>query len=226
MSHTRHVFLTGGTGYIGSRLAAELVRRGHEVRALARSGSEGKLPPGVTPLVGDALNFESYRDWVAPADTFVHLIGVAHPSPAKAEEFHSVDLVSVREALAAAKAARVQHFVYVSVAHPAPVMTEYWKAREEAETLIAHAGINATILRPWYVLGPGHWWPVLLLPLYWVATVVPFTRRSARRLGLVTLRQMVRAMTWAVEHPIEGIRTVSVPKIRSGGVVQTVYRPQ
>jgi nucleoside-diphosphate-sugar epimerase len=41
------IFVAGGTGYIGGQLLRELVRRGHAVRALARRGSEGKLPPGV-----------------------------------------------------------------------------------------------------------------------------------------------------------------------------------
>jgi len=226
MTHPRHVFLTGATGYMGSRLAAELVRRGHHVRALIRRGSESKLPRGITPILGDALEETSFAEHVAPADTFVHLIGVAHPSPAKADQFRSVDLASARAAVAAASAAAVRHFVYVSVAHPAPVMQAYWKTRQEAEKLIAQSGLNATVLRPWYVLGPGHRWPVLLVPLYWVASLVPLTRLSARRLGLVTLRQMITALTYAVEHPIEGMRTVSVRKIRAGGAFEAVHRSQ
>jgi nucleoside-diphosphate-sugar epimerase len=41
----RQVFIAGATGYMGNRLAAELVRNGHTVRGLVRAGSEGKLPP-------------------------------------------------------------------------------------------------------------------------------------------------------------------------------------
>lgn len=226
MTHPRHVFLTGGTGYLGSRLARELARRGHHIRALVRRGSESKLPRGVTPILGDALDETSFAVHVAPADTFVHLVGVSHPSPAKADQFRTIDLASAGAAVAAAQVATVRHFIYVSVAHPAPVMKAYWKTRQEAEKLIAHSGLNATILRPWYVLGPGHRWPVLLLPLYWVASLIPWTRHSARRLGLVTLSQMVQALTYAVEHPIEGMRTVSVRKIRAGGVFEAAQRSQ
>lgn len=39
------VFITGGTGYMRSRLIAELQARGHKVRALVRSGSEAMVPP-------------------------------------------------------------------------------------------------------------------------------------------------------------------------------------
>ena len=86
------VFITGGTGYIGSRLIPLLVQRGHEVKALVRKGSETKLPAGTSPVVADPLQMDAYTEQVRGADTFVHLIGVAHPSPAKAKEFREIDL--------------------------------------------------------------------------------------------------------------------------------------
>jgi len=58
MSHT--IFVTGGTGYIGSRLIPRLLERGHRVKALVRSGSEHKLPVGAAGIVGDALKMDSY----------------------------------------------------------------------------------------------------------------------------------------------------------------------
>ena len=213
----RHVFLTGGTGYLGRRLAERLVKRGHAVRALVRPGSEGRLPAGVEPVVGDALHGISYAARVAPADTFVHLVGVSHPSPAKAREFLSVDLASVAAAVPAAVTAGIRHFTYVSVAHPAPMMQAYIAARVRAEALIRESGLPATILRPWYVLGPGHRWPVLLTPLYALAEVLPPTREGARRLGLVTLDQMLAALVAAVEAPADGWRIMDVPHIRRAG---------
>jgi len=41
------IFITGGTGYIGSRLIALLAQRDHSVRALVRKGSERRLPIGL-----------------------------------------------------------------------------------------------------------------------------------------------------------------------------------
>lgn len=208
------VFVTGGTGYMGRRLIAELCENGYRVVALARPGSEHKLPAGCEVIVGDALSAESYAPRVPMSCTFVHLVGVAHPSPAKAKEFRSIDLVSLQAAVSAAVEARVEHFVYVSVAQPAPVMIAYQKIRAECEQIIAASKLKATILRPWYVLGPGHRWPYLLLPLYWVAERIPRFRQSALRLGLVTLDEMVGALVRAVKNPSDGNRIVDVGAIR------------
>ena len=214
MTH-RNVFITGGTGYIGRVLISRLLDNGHTVRALVRQGSEDKLPPGCEAVIGNALDPATFADKVQPSDTFVQLIGVPHPSPAKAAEFKSIDLASVRASVSAAAPAGIRHFVYVSVAHPAPVMKAYQSARAEGERLIRESGIDATIIRPWYVLGPGHRWAYALKPMYWLFEQLPGTRETARRLGLVTREQMIAALINAVESPVEGARILDVPMIRA-----------
>ncbi len=208
------VFLTGGTGYMGALLARELLARGHQIRALARRGSESRLPSECTVLTADPLQPGSYADSVRGCDTFVHLIGVSHPSPLKASEFERIDFASAKIAVETARCAGIRHFVYVSVAHPAPMMKAYIAVRTRCESLIREAGLNATILRPWYVLGPGHRWPYLLLPFYKLAELIPFTREGSRRLGLVTRAQVIRALVHAVEHPATGEHILDVPTIR------------
>jgi uncharacterized protein YbjT (DUF2867 family) len=168
-------------------------------------------------VTGDALNM-SYAEKILRCDTFIHLAGVSHPSPAQAKEFRSADLGATRVAIAAALAAQVRHFVYVSVAQPAPVMKEYQEVRAECEDAIRASGLNATILRPWYVLGPGHRWPYLTAPLYWLMYVLPPTRDLARRVGLVTLDEMVGALANVVETPCFGVRTFRVVDIRTAGM--------
>jgi len=215
-SMSRHrVFVTGGTGYLGRPLIRELLARGHSVRALVRAGSASKLPAGTEGVVGDAL--AAFETLIPPADTLVHLVGTPHPGPLKAREFREVDLASIRVSVAAAKHAAVRHFVYVSVAHPAPVMKAFIAVRKEGEALIAASGLSATVLRPWYVLGPAHRWPYALLPVYKLMEILPWTRESALRLGFVSLHQMVAALVAAVESPVDGVRFAGVPEIRNAG---------
>ena len=221
MAIARHeVFVTGATGYLGRALIPALLARGHAVRVLARPGSEAKMPPGANVITGDALDAASYRDRIAPGDTFVHLVGTPRPTPFKGRQFRAVDLKSIEAAVEAAVHARVVHFVYVSVAHPAPVMAAYIEVRKQGEALLRQSGLRTTVLRPWYVLGPGHYWPFALAPVYGLMERLRPTREMALRLGLVALPEMTAAIVDAVEHPPESLRIVGVPEIARARLTQ------
>lgn len=210
------ILITGGTGYIGQQLVPALLARGHRVRVLTRAASSKRVPAGAQSVVGDALDAESVAAALKADDSIIHLVGTPHPNPAKAEQFKQVDLVSIRATVAAAKKVAVYDLVYISVAQPAPIMRAYLWVRALGEAMIREAGLTATIIRPWYVLGPGHWWPMALVPFYKLAEFIPAMRAGAERLGLVTIDQMVTAIVSAVENPpARGRqRIVDVPGIR------------
>ena len=213
-----NVFVTGGTGYLGRRLIPVLQKQGCTVRALVRPGSERKLPPGCEVVVGNALDRASFEASVERDSTFVQLVGVPHPSPAKAQQFMDVDLVSARASIDAAKARDVDHFVYVSVAQPAPIMKAYQLSRAIAEGHLAQSELTHTIIRPWYILGPGHRWPIVLKPFYWLAERRASSRAAALRLGLVTIEQMIATLSLVVAAPPHSSRILTVPDIRRARV--------
>ena len=90
----------------------------------------------------------------------------------------------------------------------------YVESRLVCEKALEETGLNQTVLRPWYVLGPGHRWPYVLIPFYWMARQYPPSREAASRLGLVKLPQMLAALVNAVENPAQGQRFVGVPEIK------------
>jgi uncharacterized protein YbjT (DUF2867 family) len=208
------ICVTGATGYIGSRLIPLLTNRNHQVKAVVRPGSTRKISTDVSVIMADPLKENSYTESIRGCDTFIHLIGVAHPSPAKGAQFRAIDLPSIQVAVKAARDADIRHFIYLSVAQPAAMMPAFVAVRAEGEALLRESGMKATFVRPWYVLGPGHWWPYALLPFYWIAELLPPTRESAQRLGLVTISQMLKALVWSVDNPPNGVRILDVPKIR------------
>jgi len=214
----RRVFMTGGTGYIGGRLIPLLLERGHDVTTLVRESSVKKVPAGSLVVVGDPLDAETFAESVRGHDTLLQLVGVPKPSPWKGAQFRAIDGPSARASITAVCRAGVRHLVYVSVAQPAPIMRDYLAVRRDCEAAIAEAGLVATILRPWYILGPGHWWPLALQPIYRVLERVPATREAAMRLGLVTIREMLAALLWAIEHPPLKTRVIDVPEIRRLGL--------
>jgi uncharacterized protein YbjT (DUF2867 family) len=186
------------------------------VRALIRPGSRHRVAAGAEAQELDLFDINVLARSLEGCDTVVHLVGTSHPSPRKAPEFLRVDLASARACVAAAVRSGVAHFVYVSVAQPAPVMKAYLSARAEVERVLSQSGLTVTVLRPWYVLGPGHRWPMILVPIYACADLFPALRAGARRLGLVTLAQMTDALVDAIERPpLAGTtRLVEVPQIK------------
>ena len=213
------IFIAGGTGYLGTHLIPVLLKNGHQVTVLARPGSEDKVPPNCKIATGDALNAASYQSAINGADTFVHLVGVPHPSPSKAPLFRRIDFPALQASVGAATFAGVSQFVYLSVAQPASVMKEYVQTRAECEQIIRESGLNATFLRPWYVLGPGHRWAYALLPVYWLLKKLPTRKETALRLDLVSLDQMIAALVQAIENPVTGIRIVDAQQIKNANVV-------
>lgn len=209
------LFITGASGYLGSRLVSDLAARGHRIRALVRPGSASRIAaPGVDVVTGDPLRADSFARHVEGCRTLIHLVGTPKPAPWKTASFLAVDRPSALASFSAAHAAGVRHIVYVSVAQPAPVMKSYIAVRKYCEDVLAASGTPATVLRPWYVLGPGHWWPYALLPFYALGESLAATRESARRLGLLRLDEMILALRWAAENPAEGWRVLDVGQIR------------
>lgn len=217
---SRHVVVIGSTGYLGSRLIPMLIERGHTVTAVVRPGSRAIAAQGCRVVQADPLDPASLRSHLQAADTVVQLVGAPKPAPWKGPQFRAVDLVAGRASIDAAQAAGVGHFVYVSVAHPAPIMKDYIAVRRECEARLEAAGLRATILRPWYILGSGHWWPLALQPVYRLMEMIPSTHDAARRLGLVTIHDMLTALVSSIEHPPESIRVIEVPEIRRLGGAQ------
>ncbi len=115
--------------------------------------------------------------------------------------------MAIRESVTAVAGTTVRHFIYLSVAQPAPVMKDYLAVRAEGEQLLRESGMNATFVRPFYVLGPGHWWPYAFLPLFWLF--------ADPRLFPVKLAAVVRSIVEAVERGAEGVRVIEAPEMRA-----------
>jgi uncharacterized protein YbjT (DUF2867 family) len=143
------VTITGGTGYVGRALIGRLIADRHAVTALARAASRARVPAGARIVEGSALRAADVAASLTDGCTLVLLVGTPHPNPGKAREFGEVDLESVKAAASAIRGSTVRHVIYLSVAHPAPIMHAYIAVRSEGERLLADTGVPLTVLRPW-----------------------------------------------------------------------------
>jgi nucleoside-diphosphate-sugar epimerase len=175
------------------------------------------LPRGCEVIRGSALEANSYAEKISPAQTFIHLIGVAHPSPTKKDAFTKIDLLSIKHAVSAATSSGIRHFIYLSVAqYPSKIMKDYQAIRAEGEKLLIKSTIPSSFVRPWYVLGPGHWWPLLLKPFWGLAALFPATREMSQKLDAVTIQQMMNTLVFAVKNPpLELVTVYEVKDIKT-----------
>jgi uncharacterized protein YbjT (DUF2867 family) len=209
------IFITGGTGYIGRRLIDILVAKKYTVKALVRKGSEAKLPAGCEAIIGDPFDASSFSSAVSQGDIFIQLLGVPHPGPKKKDLFRTIDLASVKASGAAAEQASVSQFIYISVAQtPTKIMRDYQQCRAEGEETILSSGLRATFIRPWYIVGPGRYWPLIFQPFFKLFEIIPATAEKAKSLRLTSIKQMLKTLMFAVKNPFPGTRVIEITDIR------------
>lgn len=136
------IFVIGATGNVGSQVVAQLLRRGADVRALARSSAKANFPAGVTVVQGDLLDVDSLRNAFSGVSTVFLVNGVV------ADEFTQALI-----ALNLAREAGIERIVYLSVIHSDRyVNVPHFAGKFGVERMIEQMGFNATILRPAYFM--------------------------------------------------------------------------
>ena len=157
------VFLTGGTGYVGSAVLDALVRHGHHVDALVRNneGAARVQARGAQAILGDLLDGKSWRDAAAAAD------GAIHAAVEYSGRQQKLDAAAI-DGLLGLPHRSGRFLVYTSgmwVLGPAPEPVDEsapvnpielvaWRPSHETRVLsAAGSGIRAIVVRPGTVYG-------------------------------------------------------------------------
>lgn len=171
------IFVTGGSGFVGSYLIPRLVEKGYEVVAIARSEESLKkvMAAGALGVKGDITDFESLDHSIAGCDTVVHL-AAAFEMWGEETYFYKMNVQGTENLLKAAKKHSIRRFVYVSAASiiangtPAHMVDETYqpdtlpdepysrtKWAAEAKVLASNSPSMTTLaLRPPFIWGHGH----------------------------------------------------------------------
>ncbi|WP_332900026.1 complex I NDUFA9 subunit family protein [Haladaptatus sp. CMSO5] len=152
-----NVLVTGGTGFVGTHLCAELAARGHDVTALARSPDDTGLPDGVTTAVGDVTDYASIEGAFEGQDVVVNLVALSPLFKPKGGTSHErVHLGGTENVVKAAKAHGVPKLVQQSALGADPNgPTAYIRAKGSAEQVVKDSGLDWVIFRPSVIFGDG-----------------------------------------------------------------------
>lgn len=180
--------ITGGTGFVGSRLIDAVVVEGHQVRALARRPMESRANVDWVPgALGDRAALD---ELVRGADAVIHVAGVL--TGRTAADFDRANVDGTQAMLEAAKAAGVPRFVHVSsLAASEPQLSLYGASKAKSEALVAASGLPFEIVRPPAVYGPGD---KETLELFKMAKLGVVLLPPKGRLSLIHVDDLVRLL--------------------------------
>jgi len=155
------ILVSGGTGFVGSAIVKELLRRGENVAVLGRDEAkiQKQLGTSVTPRAGDVRDPASLSAAMLGIDVAINAVqfpGSPIENRRKGWTFEEVDLKGTRNQVDAAKAAGVRRLVYISGVGAAKDADQHWfRYKWEAEQYLQKSGLEWVIVRPTWVFGPG-----------------------------------------------------------------------
>jgi dihydroflavonol-4-reductase len=210
------IFVTGGTGFIGSHLLDRLADGDQPVRALVRRKTA--LPRGIEAVSGDLATGEGLAEAIGGADTIIHIAGVTKALSPR-DYYRSNTRAS--ENLARVAAGRGTRFVHVSSlavcgpcpaeraidedAEPRPV-SHYGKSKLEAERIVRSLLPESVIVRPPVVYGPRDTGVFPLLKSISRGVVIRIAG-GERWFSLIYVRDLVDGILAAARSPQAAGRT-------------------
>jgi uncharacterized protein YbjT (DUF2867 family) len=207
------VLVTGATGFVGRRVAAELVDRGYPVRAMTRRPEEYDGP-------GDAVGADVSDPATLPAAVAGIDVALYLVHSLDSADFERRDADSARAFGQAAAQAGVRQIVYLGgLGAEGGDLSPHLRSRREVEGLLGAAGVPVTVLRAAIVVGHGgiSWELTLQLVKNLPAMVVP--RWASTRTQPIAIDDVVRYLVGVVDEPRAFGRVFEI-----GGPDQLSYR--
>lgn len=225
--------MTGANGFVGTALCAQLLDQGFEVRGAVRS-ERSVIPAGIERIaVGGMAGDTDWSDALRGVDCVIHLAARVHVmregSADPLAEFRKVNVAGTRRLAEAATAAGVKRFVYVSsikvngeatferpfsesdVPNPVdPYGISKWEAEATLRKISDETGLEAVVLRPPLVYGPGVGGNFARM-LAWIEKGIPLPLGSVRnRRSMIYVENLADALIHCTTHPKAAYETFLV----------------
>jgi uncharacterized protein YbjT (DUF2867 family) len=187
MPRPQSIVVLGGTGFLGTRLVARLIKEGHRVTVLSRDREQHKhllVLPGLTLENCDVYEEAQLSERLRGKDVVINLIGILNERGFGGAGFRRAHTELTQGLLRAARSAGVTRLLQVSALKAAPDAPSYYlRSKGEAEQLIRDSGsaLDWTIFQPSVMFGTGdsflNRFAGLLAVIPWV---LPLARPNAR----------------------------------------------
>jgi len=196
------VFVTGGSGFVGSEVVRQLLAAGHEVRSLVHSRAATSTDPKLELWPGDATQAETLKNALTGCEAVIHLIGIIREFPGKQITFQRLHIDATRNLLVAAQEQGVKRYLHMSAnGTRQDGVAEYHKSKWAAEELVRASGLDATIFRPSVIFGPGDDFVNMLAAIIRHTPVVPVIGDGEYQMSPVAVANVASGFVRALALP-------------------------
>ncbi len=209
------IFVTGGSGFVGSAVIEELVARHYSVTALVNRAPLTAGEGIARSATGSLFDPPSLDAGIRGCDAVIHLVGIIMEKPSKGMTFQRIHFEGTRNVVDAAKRNGVRRFIQMSALGTRPdAVSDYHRTKYQAEECVRASGLDWTIFRPSLIHGPqgefmrmeAMWarkrapFPVLFMPFmpYFGAGMLGFG--GAGKLQPVFVKDVARAFVDSLEN--------------------------
>lgn len=150
------LFLTGGSGFVGSAVINELLRRGHTVNALVSSRPIPDHDGKVQSFPGGMFDATALDRAIEGCDAAIHLVGIIRERKRKGITFERMHFEGTHAVVDAVSRSAVRRYLHMSaLGVRANAVSEYHTTKWKAEEYVRASPLDWTILRPSLIHGPG-----------------------------------------------------------------------
>ena len=149
------VAVFGGTGYVGSYIADELIAKGHTPRLMVRMGSEDKVvqPDKCETVAGQINDNDVIRSVLAGTDAVIYLIAVIREFSRKGITWEGLQFKAAKTCIDLSRELGVKRFLLMSANGVKPDGTGYQSTKFLADEYLKSSDLDYTIFRPTSLFG-------------------------------------------------------------------------
>jgi NADH dehydrogenase len=150
------VFVTGGSGFVGSAVIDELTTRGFGVNALINREELSVAAADVRQVRGGLFDPAALDAAMADCQMAIHIVGIIMEKPARGITFQRIHVDGTRNVVEAAVRRGLRRYVHMSALGTREnAVSNYHQTKWQAEQIVRASGLDWTIIRPSLIHGPG-----------------------------------------------------------------------